>query len=74
MMFCEKENSYKCAIYTATEANRNIVIRVLNILLPVINKNAGIVEYRYEAFVIYPNGNIIRIAQASPEKVKDIME
>ena len=68
MMFCEKENSYKCVIYAATEANRNIIIRVLNNLLPVINKNARIVEYRSEAFVIYQNGNIIRIAQASPEK------
>lgn len=65
MMFCEKENNYKCGVYITTEANKDIVMKVLDNLLPVINRNVEVRNSSYEAFVRYPNGNIIRIVRAN---------
>lgn len=65
MRFCERENNYKCGVYITTEANKDIVMKVIGNLLPVINKNVEVRNNSCESFVRYPNGNMIRIVRAN---------
>ena len=65
MRFCERENNYKCGVYVTTEYNKDIVMKVLDNLLPVINRNVEVRNNSYEASVRYPNGSIIKIIRAN---------
>lgn len=63
--FCEREHNYKCGVYITTEANKDIVMKVLNNLFPVVGREVEIRNNNCEAFVKYPNGNMIRIVRAN---------
>lgn len=65
MRFCEREYNYKCGVYITTETNKNIVMKVLNNLFPVVGREVEIRNNNCEAFVRYPNGNMIRIVRAN---------
>lgn len=65
MRFCEKENNYKCGVYAATAAKKDIVVKVIRNLLPAINRHVEVRNNSYETFVIYPNGSIIKIVRAN---------
>ena len=64
MRFCERYNKYKCGVYITTEANKDIVMKVLDNLFPATNRHMEVVHNSCEAFVRYPNGSIIRIVRA----------
>lgn len=65
MRFCEEERNYKCGIYITTEANKEIVMKVIGNLLPIYNREVEIRNNHYESFIKYPNGNLIRIVRAN---------
>lgn len=65
MRFCEREYNYKCGVYITTELNRDIVMKVIDNMLPAIGREVEIRNNQYESFVRYPNGNIIRIVRAN---------
>lgn len=65
MNFCEMKNNYRCGIYITTEANKDIVMKVIDNLLPAINRNVEVRNNQCESLVKYPNGSIIRILRAN---------
>ena len=65
MHFCEREHNYKCGVYITTEDNRDIVMKVINNLLPVVGREVEIRNNSCESFIRYPNGNMIRIVRAN---------
>lgn len=65
MRFCEREYNYKCGIYITTEANKDIVMKVIDNMLPAIGREVEIRNSQCESSVRYPNGNIIRIVRAN---------
>lgn len=65
MRFCGREHNYKCGVYITTEANKDIVMKVLNNLFPVVGREVEIRNNQCESFVRYPNGNMIRIVRAN---------
>lgn len=65
MRFCEEEHNYKCGIYITTETNKEIVMKVIDNLLPVRNREVEIRNNHCESFIKYPNGNLIRIVRAN---------
>ena len=65
MRFCEREYNYKCGIYITTEVNKDIVMKVINNLLPIINREVEVRNNNCESLIKYPNGNLIRIVRAN---------
>lgn len=65
MRFCEREYNYKCGIYITTETNKDIVMKVIDNMLPAIGREVEIRNSQCESSVRYPNGNIIRIVRAN---------
>ena len=65
MRFCEREYNYKCGIYITTEANKDIVMKVIDNMFPAIGREVEIRNSQCESSVRYPNGNIIRIVRAN---------
>ena len=65
MRFCEREYNYKCGIYITTEANKDIVMKVIDNMLPAIGREVEIRNSQCESFIRYPNGNMIRIVRAN---------
>lgn len=65
MRFCEEEHNYKCGIYITTEVNKEIVMKVIDNLLPIYNREVEIRNNHCESFIKYPNGNLIRIVRAN---------
>ena len=65
MRFCESEHNYKCGVYITTELNRDIVMKVIDNMLPAIGREVEIRNNQCESFVRYPNGNMIRIVRAN---------
>ena len=65
MRFCEREYNYKCGIYITTEANKDIVMKVIDNMLPAIGREVEIRNSQCESFIRYPNGNMIRVVRAN---------
>lgn len=65
MRFCEREHNYKCGVYITTEVNKDIVMKVINNLLPIINREVKVRNNNCESLIKYPNGNLIRIVRAN---------
>lgn len=65
MHFCEREHNYKCGVYITTEVNKDIVMKVINNLLPIINREVEVRNNNCESLIKYPNGNLIRIVRAN---------
>lgn len=65
MKFCEREHNYKCGVYITTEANKDIVMKVIDNMLPAIGREVEIRNSQCESFIRYPNGNMIRIVRAN---------
>lgn len=65
MRFCEREYNYKCGVYVTTELNRDIVMKVIDNMLPAIGREVEIRNSQCESFIRYPNGNMIKIVRAN---------
>lgn len=65
MRFCEREYNYKCGIYITTETNKDIVMKVIDNMLPAIGREVEIRNSQCESFIRYPNGNMIRVVRAN---------
>lgn len=65
MELCERERIYKCGVYVTSQFKKDVVMKVISNLFPVLNREVEIRNNRCEAFVKFPNGNFIRIVLAN---------
>lgn len=63
--FCQSNRRYKCGVYITTQIKREIVMKVITNLLPLQNEGIELRNNTSEAFVKFPNGNLIRIVRAN---------
>lgn len=63
--FCERERNYKCGVYVISRIKKDIVIKVISNLLPVLNREVEIRNNQCESYVKFPNGNLIRVVSAN---------
>lgn len=63
--FCERKRNYKCGVYISSQIKKDIVMKVISNLLPVLNREVEIRNNQYEFYVKFPNGNLIKTVLTS---------